>query len=471
MNTKQTFLTLFLLNIFLFATPQNITIGIENGINFTNIRKELDNQRFRSERGPVTGIFVKYDLGSLFLLQSGINHATYPYSEISYHYYPGGYYPWSSSSFYDPGLSSSKYAPYPYTWTETNYLSFIRIPLLIKFKTHGRLNFEIGGGTYYALLTNDEYRGKDAERYDKEYREENFPPLKDWGWILNSSVTYHINQRWNVFAAGQVSYGRKEYFKAVKGKIGSTELTFGVGYRPFAPSEKKLPNDSLGGWVEILPHTGINISRTRVRDDKDHYHSSAGLSAGVSVKFSLDNNVGLVSGAWYERKGYALNYNGYVNAMYQKPSQDQRENAPQITADVRLDYLTIPFLFTVNFGENIKSDLNFGVYYSLLQNAFAEGERIEKYSHSQGFELTKNYFNQSLDTWFKNSDFGFALAYRLAVPLSPWADIFFSVHQAFGVKNILEDDKETIAGHPFIAHEKMLNNSTTLLVGLSIPVH
>lgn len=462
------------MSIFLLSTSisnaQRFSFGIENGINYSNIRKKFDYERFESQPGPVNGIFAKYEVGNWFVLQSGVNHTSIYFNETQYQHYYDDYWMYSSSSYYPVSSSSSlSIAPPHYSTQSTNKYSFLRIPLLVKFRTPGRLNFEIGGGYYYAFLTNDEFRGKDKDRFDKEYREDNFPDMTDWGWILESSVNYNINNQWSIFVSGKLTYGKEEYFENVEGKMGSTELTFGFGYNPFTKQKDFVRNDSLGHRISILPHTGINISRVRSKKNKGEYNSSIGFSSGVSIQLSFENSISILTGAWYERKGYGLDYAGYYLPIYYVAPNDNPSSL--IQSEVQLDYLTIPLLMDVSIGKKIQSHINFGLYYSLLQNAFALGERTDTYEHQNGYQVQKEYFNESQDLLFKNSDHGFMFAYRIDVPICKWAKVFASVNQSFGIPNILNQGQDAKSRYSFIIWEELKTNSTSILFGLSIPVN
>ena len=341
---------------------------------------------------------------------------------------------------------------------------------MLKFKTPGKVNVEIGGGAYYAFLTNDEYRGKDKDFYTEDYRDQNFPSMNDWGWILSSTVNYNINSKWHVFINGQITTGKEEYFENTEGKMGSTELTFGVGYRPFPSTKNTHPNDSLGKRINIIPHTGINISHTKSSENKSQYNSSVGYSSGISLNFSLGNNASLLSGAWYERKGYGLNYDGKNPIVYQTPSQHDPDIDSKIQSEVKLDYITIPFQFEISFGEKLHSNFNFGPYFSLLQNVFSEGERIEKDNFNQGFQLTRSYFNESFDEIFKKGDAGFIFGYRMEIPVFSWGEIFVAVNQSFGAVDLLKKDVNRQSHPLFMVRNNIYNNSTSILFGLNIPV-
>ncbi len=469
MKTKQIlFLTLFTI-LFYPALAQKFSVGLESGINFPGINKKSDTQSFGSQPGPVNGIIAQYDIGNWFVLQSGLNHATYYFNEWSYQNYYPEYCPTCSYFYPAMSLSSSMIAPNYYNNFQSKY-SFLRIPLLIKFKTPGKVNFEIGGGAYYGFVTNDEYRGKDKDFYTKEYRDENFPPMHDWGWILNSSVHYNISEKWNVFASGQITTGNKTYFEDLEGKVGSTEVTFGVAYKPFSAKKYVEKNDSLSEKIKIQPYSGLLISKAKVSKNSGEYASTIGFSSGVSILFKLGGDLSFSSGAWYERKGYELDYRGNSNFLYRPATKAEQTTAPQFQSRVKLDYVTFPFKFHLSFGNKIQSNINFGPYISLLQNSFVQGKQTSTYSYVEGYNVTKTYFNESLDQWFKKADGGFMFGYQLDIPVFKWANIFVAVDQSLGFVNILTDKKENPAYSLPIISEKMNNNSTSFHFGLTIPV-
>ena len=466
MKTKLIACAIVILFTSQFVLAQEITLGIESGINYSNIHKTNDNKRFEALPGPVNGVFMKYKLGNWFVLQSGLNHASYYYSEyISYAYYD--YLFWGASSYYDPRFSSI--APYPnYYSQQTSKLSFLRIPLLLKFKTPGRVNFEMGGGPYYAILTNDEFRGKDRDIYDEEYIDENFPKMHDWGWIMDSTINYNINSKWNLFANARVTYGKEKYYENVEGKMGSTEFTFGVGYKPFKVKEYVHSSDSVGKNVSLLPYSGISISRINSQENKSQYKSSVGFSTGVSVKFLIGKQTSVLTGFRYERKGFNLDYQGQYAAFYYP---DENSDLTHIKSDVQLDYLTFPFLWDISFGKKVESHLNFGFYFSMLQNAFTEGEQITQNDWGRGYQVTKAYFNKSLDLWFKNTDGGAMLAYRIEFPVLNWGKAFISAEKSIGLKDILNDSEDLMQQYSFVNDEEFYNHSTSIYFGLTIPIN
>ena len=433
---------------------QKVTIGLESGVNYSNLRKAFDYDRFDAMQGPVNGFVLKYELGNWLSLQSGLTQATYYYNE--YVNYWIDYYPAPNYSITAPPIDDYP-GPQHYTQLEASEFNFLRVPLLIKFKTPGRANIGIGGGPYYAFLVNDELRGKDRDIYSEEYIDENFPKMHDWGWILESSFNYNINSRWSVSANARVTYGKEKYVENVEGKMGSTEFTLGVGYKPFKEGRFIQTTDSIGKNVSVLPQT---------KDNTDKYKSSPGFTSGVTIKFFLDENLSILTGTWYERKGYNLNYKGDQIAYYHEV-----QSYPTVESNVQLDYLTIPLMVDLEFGKKVISHINFGAYFSLLQNAFAEGFRLYQNEYNSGYRNEKQYFNESLDYWFDNTDSGIMLAYRLDVPVFKWASSFVAINQSIGIKNILNSGEEFQSQYNSLGDLKMQNLATSIQIGLSIPVN
>jgi hypothetical protein len=51
-----------------------------------------------------------------------------------------------------------------------------------------------------------------------------------------------------------------------------------------------------------------------------------------------------------------------------------------------------------------------------------------------------------------------------------WGGVFMAANQSFGAINIFEDSENTSTTPPYRSIDKMYNNSTTLMLGLTIPI-
>ena len=461
-----------LLSFFIFllsqsVVAQNFSFGIENGINFSNMHQSQGTAQTDGRPGPVNGIFARYEVLPWLVLQSGVNHATF-YFDQKVTFYPYDWYMISSSSF-APALSSLSIAPPSYNYRNENF-SFLRVPLMVKLKTGGRLSAEFGGGIYYGILTNDEFRGKDLELYTDEFIKDNFPPLNDWGSILSGSVNFQINNRWLVFAAANVTNARTHYFKNEVGKIGSSEFTFGIGYAPFGEGFVPHEPDSAPSRVVFTPHAGVVISAAHVSKDNEKYNNRNGFSGGISIKTRIDKTVSLSSGVWFEERGYGLDYAGNSDFIYIPPAKNSTENVPELSSDIKLNYLTFPFLTEVGIGKKFRSNFSAGFYFSWLQNASSQGERLETYQNGAGYRVTKIFFENDLDNWISNNDTGFMFGYQLGFSVFNKADAFLGINQSLGVVNIFDNLNEIQNPPRTVSNTKMYNRATTIMAGVNIPL-
>ena len=433
-----TFLLIFLLSLSAFA--QEISLGLKSGINFSNINGDLQSGKWDPQNGLVNGFYTKYQLGNWFAVQSGASFVTYYYNHIS----------------------SGNYSLSPYSSNNNWEFSFIRIPLLFKFKTPGKLSFEFGTGPYYSFFVNNEFTGEDREFYIKQYEDDNLLTANDWGWILSAGLNYSVTDRFEINLSAQTTKGKEVYIEDVGGKNGSTEIIFGVGYK-IVPSKKikssiKIKNDSIGNRVKLLPHSGIIIATTVSPKSTENYSASLGFTAGMSVEFLLQKDISLISGMWYERKGFGLNSTGEDKIFH-----CYSEN-PNVQID--FDYLTFPFLFNLKLGKRLVTNINFGFYYSLLYNSMARGNYKGTYSDQNSYSIQKVYVNDKIDGRLKNNDIGGILGLRFEYPVFSETRVFFGINYSRGFKNILDNESTDSSSK---LNQKIVNSSFSMVLGFVFP--
>lgn len=467
MRFKFVLLVILFSGLHLFSVAQELTFGPVSGINFSNLRGEMTYNSWSAKPGPVNGIFAKTTLGNWLALRTGAEFTSFYYQERwNYTSYYTGIVPtdisYSSSSVMPGGCIIGP--PSPAKWD----YHFLRVPLMLEWKTPGKLSFGFGAGVHYSFLLNDEFTGKDKDLHSEEFREENFPPGTDWGWMLSASLNYSISNRWNIFLEGRTTYGKEVYLESVEGKNGFSELMFGVGFSPFSKPAKAQDGPMPGRRLEILPHAGISFSKSADPDKKSDYAVLQGINSGVSVKFLVDTAFSLVSGAWVERKGYRMD----------KPSQSRvyygySQNADQTVSfrsDVSLDYLTIPMLGEVSFGNRFTTNIQFGLYYSLLQNAMAKGEETREYIYENGYQKQREYFAQNVEGWFRNDDFGAITGLRFEYRILPKVKIYTALQAALGFVKLGDNSGDETSGPAPSQLENFKNRSLTASFGLAIPV-
>jgi hypothetical protein len=217
----------------------------------------------------------------------------------------------------------------------------------------------------------------------------------------------------------------------------------------------------------LLPHAGVIFSTTANPTNKEHYLSSSGFTSGMSLKIQLDNTVSVVTGAWYERKGYGLDYVGTEKFIYVEPNNESTSS--YVNTETDLDYLTFPFLFEFKIGRRFSANMNFGFYYSILQNAMVRGDYIYTNSGGGSYSVQKEYINDKMVGWFKNSDVGVLSGIRFEYPVFSNTNVFLGINYANGFKNVLDINETDFPS--FGRNQKIINSSFSTMFGISFSSH
>lgn len=438
-------LTIILILAFSYHSfSQKVTVGLENGINFSNLHGNLYDGKWDALPGPVNGFYTQYDLGDWFVLQSGINYTSLYYNHIpnQYQYY-GDY------------------------WR----FSFLRIPFLIKLKTPGKFRFEWGTGPYYSFFVNDEFTGKEKKRFKDTYGEGEIFPSTDWGWIFSAGLNYSITERLEIKLTGQTTIGKKEYIPFAEGKNGSNEILLGIGYKLNTKKSNRstLNSDSILSRIEIMPHTGVVFGTTSNPDFKENYLMAPGFEGGVSIKYKNDRTLSFISGMYFERKSYGLNYNGESAYLYIVSESENSNTNILYDTHTSLDYLTFPFLFDFTFGGSFTVSINAGFYYSRLLNAMVRGESIYTYSNGNYYSVNKVYVYDKVNGNFKNNDVGGTAGIRFEYPVFKNNRAFLGINYSHGLINALRNDSNEIPSSA--ENQKIINSCWTVNLGLVFPVY
>ncbi len=195
-----------------------------------------------------------------------------------------------------------------------------------------------------------------------------------------------------IFLEGRTTYGKEVYVEGLDGKNGSSEMIFGFEFTPVLKTEKEPEENLPGRRLELMPQAGVMFSKSTAPDVKENYDFLPAINAGVLVKYKLDNANSVITGAWYGQRGYRISQPSEARWAYIPPLEGT--HTVNQNSDISLDYLTIPLLLEMSFGRRFTTSLQFGMYYSLLQNAQARGEETSSYRSGSGYEVQKIYFNQ-----------------------------------------------------------------------------
>ncbi len=444
---------------------QRFTVGILNGINFTQPQGYFTYGKWEVKNGPVAGLFLGWKLTKILSVQSEFNYTVLNYSHKQYNN-PGYLY-------YPPYLSTIYIAPYYYNLDEKWEYSFYRIPLYLKISTPTKLKLELALGGYFSFR--DKYEVPD---YPISYNfsdimmspatSSEIPPKYDAGLFYSVGLAYPIAKDFNVYLSGRYFSGKRTYIESVAATNGAAELTFGLGYSGFFKSKKvvnlsETESDSTSHTLTVTPKMGMAITGNSGSDNNNMYSDAIGLSTGLSFIYRFSKHFALQSDLLFERKGYKLK--GESNSLFKYTP------GGYYTLDNRLslDYVTIPMLVNVSFGEKFTLYFNAGIYAAMLINARCTGTAYTTTSTESSYQVYKITVYNDIDGYMKSNDWGWAAGGGLQYPVFKKykLDLEFRYNQGFS--NIYAYDYNSFR----VGNEdtEFINRSYSVSLGFLIPIN
>lgn len=444
---------------------QKLSVGQFSGTNFSNLHGNLTVNKWEPKQGPSNGLFVEYDFSKLFSLQAEVNYLTHYYEEKYYRDTPSNEYIY----FYSDLSSSCSIYPNPVYQSGNVDFSFLRFPLVLKYKTPTRLQLGIGGGVFYALLMDDDLTKKErdvAEKADQNI----YPPTHDWGYLLSADLSYPITRDVKIFLNGRLSTGQKVFLEDLKGKNGATELLFGIKYSPRLNKNSQLTpsgstaSDSTFLRCYIKPVVGGTRSWNSGNSLKGNYSHLSGSHAGLIFGYRLDKTVSLQTGFQFQQKGYSFSDSSFVNHRY---SVYHNVAGRKVDSQVTLDYLTIPLNLSFSFGNKFAFYFDFGMYADLLLNARCTGTVTNEYFGGSSYRHERQTLNDAVEGYYKSADFGVSTGLGFLFPVTEKIKFDMGLHYARGLKNILEKP-DFVNNDDFTGDLSFKNASLAVQFGIQI---
>jgi len=167
-----------------------------------------------------------------------------------------------------------------------------------------------------------------------------------------------------------------------------------------------------------------------------------GGTAGLNVQYNFTKLLSLKTGVIYERKGTQL------------PSKSD-QLPPDGLMSINFDYLSIPILLKLSFGQNIQFFINTGPNFSYLfsQSIFykPKGEKSYKVANER--------------VSYKPFDIGVILGVGISIPIRNRFKISLEIKDNLGLMNVQKDNIEIpILSFPNESHNGNLN-TTSFIVG------
>jgi len=466
MKNKFIFSAVILLSLLLTSSvfPQKLTVGLLNGINFTQPQGYFTYGKWEVKNGPVAGLFLGYQLTKTLSVQSEFNYTVINYTHKNYSTDQYMYSPMYENTFYIPPY-------YYYHNTEEWEFGFYRIPLYLKISTSTKLKLELAMGGYYSFR--DHYDLPDypvytgySDTWPNTNTEE--PPKNDAGFFYSVGLAYPITENFNIYMNGRYFAGKKTYIPSVSGTNGAAELTFGFGYSGLLKSKKSASNpepgsDSASHLLTVTPKLGIAVTANAGSDNNNMYSNATGFSTGLSFMYRLSKHFSLQSELLYERKGYEIK--GESNSLFKyTPGSNYT-----IDNRVNLDYITIPLLLNVGFGQKFHVYFNTGIYAAMQMNARCTGTAYSSYSNGITYQEYKKTVYDDIDGYMKSTDWGWAIGSGIKYPVLQKYYLNFEFRYNKGFKNIYSNQYELTP----VENEdtEIINKSYVFSLGFQIPLN
>ena len=443
------FILLFgvLLSYASISYSQKLTIGFLSGTNFSDAHGNFTTGKWQSKQGPVSGVFLSYSFNRLLAVQTELNYTTlyYDYQPYEYQY-------------------SEDYLTSPIYWQPINEkwdFSFYRIPLFVKLTTPTHLQFELAGGIYFSFL--DNYDSNMSE-YDTK------PPKHDLGYFYSTGVSYPLNNNFRIYLNGRYISGRRNFIINHDSKIGAVELTLGIGYSGFfqknnVTKPRSSYKDTSEHKVYIKYKGGWNISWNNGEQHNNSYSARNSFSTGISLVYQFDKNFALQTDMLFERKGYLMKDSSSSYFRY-VPNENYTY---YVDTKVDIDYIVIPLLLNVRFGNPFTLYFNSGPYVGIRLNARCTGVATYEYRSDYSYTLYKTIVYDDIEGYIENDDWGWIFGGGIQFPVFNRYKLDIEFRYNRGSKNIfnsLDSNQESWVNED----NNIKNESFNLMVGIQIPL-
>jgi hypothetical protein len=439
----KTFLFLVILGInHTYAQTGKLEVGIEGGINRSNISRE----RFKSDSKSLIfvsgGVSFQYHFSNYFSLKTGLNYEArgfeYP---ITITYQNHVEYPWFSTRF-----------------------DFLTLPIMARLTLGEKVQFFLNAGIYFSTAINvsghlegDEPGFNHTHTTYLEVYEK-----RDFGFLAGIGMRLPVNEKWSLSLETRGTMGFADAGKKIlTQKWESANILVGVNYRlkPSDPDNPYVQNKRLMIGIEGgLTHTFVYSDfahRPAYEYPYQNYtfekQSKSGYSYGLSLQWNFRNRLSIRSGLSYDYKEFysqtSFNYyNGY-NTYTGEISSIAKQTSS-------FDYLTVPLMAKITFGKKFQIFCNAGIYLAFLTRQ--SDYREEWLRNNFGGPAVYNYkeSNNNGIHNYRKMDGGLSGGLGIAVPIGKHLLISAEWRHYYGLRNNWRPDynKE----QPFLAKGALL---------------
>lgn len=438
---------------------QNITTSVYSGINFSDIHGQDIGGKWASKPGTSEGLTIGYSFSKSFGIQTGIGFSSVNYEHRPLYYqYPVTFYSLSSSS-YQPMI-----APVYYPVSTFKDFTFLRIPLLLTVSVPSAVKFTMRAGIVFSFV-------QDYSSNSSYYYLENSDNInkKDFGYLFSFGISYPLNKKINVGINLNYLTGRKKIMDNSNDRHGYSEITLGLDYNFL---KKKKPenitisgSDSSSKKVTITYSAGLVYSWNPFNTGTEKYSSFIGHTLGFSVNFPVGQNVFIISGVSFERKGYSMKDSSTSFYRY----LDIGNPRYLVDTKVMTDYAVIPFLLRLPIGKSPGAFISTGPWFGLKLNARAVGVAYNDSRLVSGYRTTRTVVYDDIGRLVNDNDIGWIFGGGVTLPLPYKFKADISAQFSAGFKELF-NNKILYDLQPTTSEDNKIKNRTiTLRIGITFP--
>ena len=438
---------------------QYFTAGIYSGMNFSNIHGQDFGGKWSSKPGPSEGFSLGYSFNRSLGFQTGLEYSSvyYEYRSYSYPYYPIYYV-----DQYMPFYKDQYIAPYLSNPGQTMNISFLRLPLLFSVTIPSVVKFNMRAGIYYSFRQN---YSMDSYYYSPALK----PKKVDFGYIFSAGISYPFFK--NLEASLNINYveGRKQFLEYYNYRHGSSEFVLGIDYKFLNKKSIDIGSeqvkDSSSNKVTVTYRGGFNVSWNAHSVDGKKYSPTVGPSLGFTVNIPLGYGLFFITGASFERVGYAMKDSSTSFYSYMKYDNYQMY---YVDTKVQMDYAVIPFLMSFPIGKSQKIFFNTGPWLGLRLNARNFGVAYTEYRSESGYSVNKTDVYDDLNRLIKGSESGWLFGGGVNIPLPGQYKIQLALQYTTNFNNVI--NKSTAEQQNSDSESPVIRNKTiSFMIGFTLP--
>jgi opacity protein-like surface antigen len=444
-----------LLNWNTVSFSQKLSLAVQSGISFSDIHGNASSGKWKFKPGSSAKMTLGFDLNRVIGIETGLNFLSVYYEHLPYvdrTVSPEEY--WESLPPLFPPQPQSNY-------NRKMDFSYLSVPAQVKISIPSTPRLSISAGAFYSFLID----------YSLNYYSSQEPVKNDLGLLFSTGLSYPLSD--NINALLNVGYmtGKKRFLDNYTYRNGSMDVTFGISYDGFIKGNTKNSRkellDSSESRINLMYKTGINFLWNSCSLNPEMYEIMKGASLGLLVDFNPNKWLSLQTGISYEKSGYALkDSSNYFYRYY--PDQD-----PQYYVDTRIgiDYVMIPVIVNVVFGNQYKYYFGTGSYLAFKLNAFCTGEAFSSVRSYPEFLMIKTVVSDDIEEMVKGTDFGWIIRCGIIMPVTKRikVDLGLQYNKGFrdaGIPINSEDIRQVDIGETLIR-----NNSLSFQLGIRVPVY